>query len=495
MNRSLRRRWTRWVRCALTLALLLLALAIWGGSRPSWAEPAAPSTVTVPGHYELDLPLVARNYWVGTLPDSNWGVQFFYFQERDRPGEVMGIEAPRSRSLGMATMRLVVEWRNIERTNTVPATYDWSYYDTLVQGYQNLGFDVIIEITGYPRFATRYYCGGGFVEGGQAKWREFIHAAAIHYASPPFNLRLFELGNEPDHTLDLSPDDYERAPEDGGGEPTFPQVSCWGPIPEQYLEFLRIGYREIKAVAPKSTILLGSMGLDQRDVVFIGSFLPRLLDLGGGKYFDVLGYHWYPISWEWSSADQKARWLLDLLQSHDLTKPLWLTESYQESWPPERGSERRQIDFVLKEMVRTLGTGRTRRVFWFAFWDVPLGLASIQRGLVNADHTPKPAVRAVELASAMTYGYPTDLSTDTIELYRFARPWQHDVVFAAWSRDRITQTITLPGPAPFPAKITRLEAGTSYSNTVAAESMLVPNDGSYQLEVDFDPVFVAAPVP
>lgn len=479
----------------MTLTILLIAFAAWGGGSRSWAEPSSPSTITVPERYDLYLPLVARNHWVGTLPDPGWGVQFFYFHERDRLSEVMNIEAPRARSLGMATMRLVIEWRNIEPINTVPANYNWTYYDTLVQGYQNLGFEVILEFTAYPRFATRYYCGGGWVEGGQAEWREFIRAAAARYAAPPFNIRLFELGNEPDHTLELSPDDFERAPDDGGGEPTFPQISCWGSIPEQYLEFLSIGYREIKAVSRKSTVLLGSISLDQRDVVFIGSFLPRLLELGGGQYFDVLGYHWYPISWEWSSADQKARWLQALLQSHGLNKPLWLTESYQESWPTERGSERRQIDFVLKEMVRTLGTGNTHRVFWFAFWDVPLGQASIQRGLVNADHTPKPAVRAVQLATDLTHGFPTDLSTDTVELYRFDRPWRHDVVFAAWSRDRTTQIITLPGPAPLPATITRLEAGTSYSDTIAAESKLTPNAGSYQIAVDHDPVFVTAPVP
>jgi hypothetical protein len=83
----------------------------------------------------------------------------------------------------------------------------------------------------------------------------FLHDVVSRYSQPPYNVRYWELGNEPDV------------------DPAFVDANsifgCWGDQTDPegygggvYAEMLKVAYPQIKAVDPQAQVLIGGLLLD-----------------------------------------------------------------------------------------------------------------------------------------------------------------------------------------------------------------------------------------
>jgi len=199
-------------------------------------------------------PLVLRNWPAAThTAQVVFGTQFAPFQEEIPAmyADVVAHDLPRVQQAGFTSIRTHVYWRDIEPANTTPDAFNWAGYDQRLRDYREHGLDPLVGIVGYPKWATRYACGGGLLEGMAPEWRQFVRALAERYSAPPYNVHLWEIGNEVDGETEVDPaEDGQRPPDQGGNEPTWPFGGCWGDMASEYVEFLRIAYQEIKSSGP-----------------------------------------------------------------------------------------------------------------------------------------------------------------------------------------------------------------------------------------------------
>ena len=128
---------------------------------------------------------------------------------------------------------------------------------------------------------------------------KFLHDAVARYSQPPFNVKYWELGNEPDVPESAVP---ENSP-----------FGCWGKAGDpyfggrEYAHMLKIVYPQIKAADPQAVVLTGGLLMDCDPVnppeTEEGSgilkdctpsrFLEGILEGGAGEFFDGVAFHAY----------------------------------------------------------------------------------------------------------------------------------------------------------------------------------------------------------
>jgi hypothetical protein len=192
-------------------------------------------------------------------------------------------------------------WDLIEPVPQTPSVYDWSSIDeTSLATASGMGIDSIGIILFTPTYAQKYpgsVC-GPIAEDQLERFSQFLHALVTRYSQPPYNLKYWELGNEPDV-------DYAYANRHGFG--------CWGDPNDPYFgggyyaTMLKYAYPMIKAADPQAQVLLGGLLLDcdprNPPETSQGSgelkdcrsslFLDGILENGGGDYFDGISFHAY----------------------------------------------------------------------------------------------------------------------------------------------------------------------------------------------------------
>jgi hypothetical protein len=482
------------------LGALLLAL----GARPAAGWPVAPQelpvprTQTTPGFgpwalisnpatTTLYVPLLLRN-WQAPYPKLVWGTQFGPHQEEHEPlyTQLVEHELPLVKAAGFTSIRPHLSWREVEPENATPDSYDWSKYDRRLQDFKQFGLDPMISIVDYPAWATRYYCGGGLLPGMEAEWREFVRAVTQRYSAPPYDVHLWEIGNEVDGETEVDPDeDNGRPPEQGGGQPTWPFGGCWGDMAPEYVAFLRAAYEEIKAVDPTATVMMGGLAYAEFERWFIREFFDDFLAAGGGAYTDVINFHWFPYRQPWATAGEKAAELRDMAAAHGVYhKPLWLTETYM--WDRDGDTQTRDLrfTFITQELPRALGSGAVERVYWFGFWDFDPAITTFDRGLTTVDHQPKPGLKVFEIMADFVKGEPQPPLgvPGGIEAYRFLQPESDQETWALWSTTGQTETITLRVSGS-QLKVTEIQAGDTYTSTHAITTTFTIEDGQIILDV------------
>src|SRR5690606_37440919 len=92
----------------------------------------------------------------------------------------------------------------------------------------------------------------------------------------------WELYNEPD---------AGSGPEGGG----------WGFNANRYAQMLQAVYPAVKAADSEAQIVFGGLAYDNFVTgpgtgIFVRDFLDKVLDAGGGDYFDVINFHYYPFN-------------------------------------------------------------------------------------------------------------------------------------------------------------------------------------------------------
>jgi hypothetical protein len=281
------------------------------------------------------------------------------------------------------------------------------------------GLEIILVVRSTPPWAQLYegsYCGPIKPEKLSA-FAAFLSDLVVRYGSPPFNVKYWELGNEPDVDHSVLP-----------GDSVF---GCWGDENDEYYgggyysEMLKAAYPAIKAADPSAQVLTGGLLLDcdpahppEGKDCKPAKFLEGILLNGGGNYFDFVSFHGYPFyssespegelyydehfpSWEARGGVVlgKADYLRELMTQYGVDKPLIHTEgalicpdwNTTDCKPPAEAFYQAQADYVVWLYVRNWADG-VKGTIWYQF-DGPGWRHS---GMLTKDQEPKPAYLAFQ---------------------------------------------------------------------------------------------------
>lgn len=269
-----------------------------------------------------------------------------------------------------------VNWPGLE-----PARDRWNFatLDKYVAIAELTGVEVMLPLGLSPTWASaRPDERSGYRPGNAAEprdlddWRKYVRTVATRYKN---RIHMYELWNE------VSDSGYFSGSMD------------------IMIELARIAYEVIKDVDPKATIVSPSVTGVGRHLKWLDEYLAK----GGGRYADVIAYHFYVPKGKPEDMLPIIRQVKDIMHKERVAdKPLWNTET---GWwignraaLPRTGSagadwlrldEARAAAFVSRALVLAWSEG-VSRFYWYA-WD------NIDMGLIEPDtQEPKPAARAYE---------------------------------------------------------------------------------------------------
>jgi hypothetical protein len=362
----------------------------------------------------------------------------------------------------------IFEWRAIEPVRLPTPQYHWEVVDdAYLEGLSANNKTVIATIRHTPEWAQMiegHDCGPIAVD-SLDEFAQFVGALVERYSVPPYNVKYWEFGNEPDVDPDYTPPDSD--------------IGCWGDETdpyyggEYYATMLQHVYPAVKAADPNSKVLNGGLLLDcdpehpnpNVGECLPGTFFEGVLRNGGGQYLDIVSFHGYAFYYSGLLVDEnypswdarggvvlgKIDFLLDLMDQYNVSKPLMMTEAgLRCPWyysgntscsPPGDDFYERQADYVVWLYVRNWNTAAINTI-WF-----PLNYADWQyTELIRSNNLPKPAyyayrflVQELERADFVREldQYPG------LRAYEFISPGKY--IWVLWSPDLMDHVITLPG--------------------------------------------------
>jgi hypothetical protein len=331
------------------------------------------------------------------------------------------------------------------------------------------GIQIIATVKYTPSWAQKYpgvSC-GPVAQDYLDEFAQFMQALVKTYGVPPYNIKHWEMGNEPDvdrRTVD--PNNY---------------FGCWGNYNDvyygggYYAEMLKRVYPAVKSVDPDAQIHIGGLWLkcDPTDPYPIGedcnpgNFLEGILQNDGGDYFDIVnfnGYGPYIGSLEWDETWPtwaprggvvlgKADFLREVMAEYDVNKPLFHSEAgllcpptdKDNCYPtPREDFYESMADYVIWVHVRNIAA-KIIGTSWYTLsgpgWD--------DSGLLDDKQSPRPAYysfqfMAEELRNA-DFIEKVGLYYDD---YPFLRVYEFNksgkLIWVMWASDEQPSSITLP---------------------------------------------------
>jgi hypothetical protein len=359
---------------------------------------------------------------------------------------------------------------------------DWSTMAdleaSLIRAAQN-GIEPILIVRSTPAWAQTIVgatCGPIKSEELVA-FGQFLYSAVLRYSQPPYNVKYWEIWNEPDTGY---VQDMEDSP-----------FGCWGDYSDEYFgggyyaDVLKVAYPYMKAADPEIQVLIGGLlldcdpGPDPNICSERGNndrppkYMEGILFNGGGDYFDGISFHaydYYPYyapalgnysndNWgaAWNTtgpvAPLKAAFLRDVLAQYNVTgKYLLNTESAlicgPNGVPPGMEGcestddslfEQTKGRYLVQTYTTSIADGLVGNI-WFSLFGWR------NSGLLYADSTTRPAYSTFEFArkelqdatfQRKITSYPNVMG------YEFLRHTRY--MWVMWSLDGTTQTISLPG--------------------------------------------------
>lgn len=448
---------------------LILALLFSLGAAPALSAPQpqeAPSAE--PAVY---LPIVFKNY-----PRSS-----VFGATLDALTEAYGLTP--IANAGTTWTRRPVSWAAIEPTE---GARNWAAFpEQEIIDASSRGLRVILVVEGTPGWALK----SGFPCGAVAQQKftalgNFLNDLVRRYSAPPYNLRYWELWNEPD---------------------AKGLLGCWGDSTDtqyyggsHYGAMLKIAYGRIKAADANAQVLVGGLLLAcdpihpmlGRDCTS-SRFLNGILAAGGGPFFDGISFHAYDYydtgsdlysNMDWNStasttgpvAIAKADYLRGVLAQYGYPKKYLInTETALFHGPnvmtpvcmsnPPADLPAANAYYLVQAYSVSIAEGFAGSVWYSAF-----GVRC--SGLFNADLTPRPAFNAYNyMANKMgeaVFSRQIDSFLGVMG-YEFKLPDRR--VWVLWSSNKTEHTISLPS---LPSAITVIgpdgnpQAEAASTNTV-----------------------------
>ncbi len=330
------------------------------------------------------------------------------------------------------------------------------------------GLSTILIVRGTPAWAQQTpgsFC-GPITQDKFDAFANFLSEAVKRYSMPPYNVKFWELGNEPDV------------------DPSLVQpksvFGCWGNQNDPYYgggyyaEMLKSVYPTIKSADPESKILIGGLLLDcdptrppEGKDCKPGNFLEGILRNGGGDYFDIVSFHGYPPytdssseggglyydehfpSWEHRGGVVlgKVDFLRQVMASYSIDKPIIHTEgslicpewNTEDCSPPGEKFYEDQADYIIWMFVRNWANGLLGTI-WYQFE----GPGWRHGALLDENQDPKPAYYALEfLAEELNGGEYTGQVTQYDQLTGYEFTKSNKKVWVIWSPDGVPHPLLL----------------------------------------------------
>ena len=255
-----------------------------GGQIPAETEQYS----TPPSSPDLEMP-----------PDSKpvnriWGIETSSLLGEDRLESISGAGADWVR-------RNAVFWSRVE---PVQGTRNWSVLSDLeleLISASDQEIEIVLLVRSTPRWAQAVpglTC-GPIEPTALPTFADFLAELVSRYSQAPYNVRYFEIWNEPDVLADGRFIDPESP------------FGCWGDRQDpfyggaDYAEVLAAVYPQVKAANPMAQVLVGGLLLDCDPVnppdltggglkdCSSAKYLEGVLQAGGGEYFDGISFHAY----------------------------------------------------------------------------------------------------------------------------------------------------------------------------------------------------------
>jgi hypothetical protein len=360
-----------------------------------------------------------------------------------------------------------LRWMHVEPQEGVRF---WESMDALEQDLAALsdaGQEIILVIRDAPDWARVHYaypC-GPILEDKLETFASFVYEAVLRYSAPPYNVRYWELGNEPDvdHSLVRTNSAY----------------GCWGDRNDDYYggsyyaEMLKVVYPAIKAANPDVEVLIGGLLLDcdptnaaENEDCTPARFLEGVLINGGGGYFDALSYHSYFHYWgslaeeeTWRSWEPrggvnlgKIDFLREVTAAYGYEKPVFLTEiallcpeqagGYFNAYcnPPGEEFYEAQADYVVWTYIRSWASGLSG-IIWF-YMESP---GWRNAAMLVGDQEPLPSYEAFRYMRKFLDGAGyrrVVVEVPQARVFEFEK--DGGLIWIAWSPDDQPRVIRLP---------------------------------------------------
>ncbi len=440
------------IRGILGSIAVVLAVLGWWNHPPSLAAETA----------NVYLPLVMRNF---PPPPTVFGAHVVEFTD---PTLIQLAEEAR-----VSWVRLsAFDWSKIEPNPPLNGvhTYDWSSVpeDSLrnIAASHMYAIAVVLNTPAWAQKYTGVTCGPP-AQDKLNDYAAFLQAVVQKYGTSPYNVRYWELGNEPDIDPDLLNGSWDLG------------FGCWGDDEDPYYgggyyaDMLKVVYPAIKAVDANAQVLNGGLLLDcdpadpdcaPDDYKLPAKFFEGILHNGGGDYLDIVNFHGYPYFSGGLIVDEthpgwdqrggvvlgKAAFLREVMQQYRVDKPLLDTEgallcpewNQTDCAPPTTDYEDAKANYVVWLYTRALADD-----FMGSVWYTLDGGGWRNGGLIEGTSNPTSAYDAfkfiaTELAGAEYTGQPSGLDS-ALRGYIF-RKQDGTSVWVVWAVDNAEHAMTLP---------------------------------------------------
>ena len=358
-----------------------------------------------------------------------------------------------------------VLWSEVE---PIKGERRWDTVKTLENGLIDAsaaGLDVILVVRSAPDWAQKVpgsSC-GPIKEEELQSFALFMKDLVTRYSVPPYNVRYWELGNEPD-----------VAPQGVSSNSVF---GCWGDDSDEYYgggyyaEMLQTVYPVMKAANPEVEVLIGGLLLDCDPInppegkdCKPAKFLEGILLGGGGDFFDIISFHGYAhysgggglyndvhsIPWERRGGVVlgKVDFIREVLSNFGYNKPIMLTEGAllcpegytKQCNPPGESFYEAQADYVVWLYLRNWAEGIVGTI-WYMFESPGWRHGS----MVDENNQAKPVFLALDfLTTELGEARYIQKVTEYPDLQGYEFVTNQKKIWVLWSPDGQSYTIDLP---------------------------------------------------
>ncbi len=259
-------------------------------------------------------------------------------------------------------MDAYVKWYELEPKKN---EFNFTRLDQYVTLAQEKHVKVLLPLVGTPPWASARPMEGksGNPVGTAAEpadmddWRNFVRTVATRYKG---KIEAYEIWNEPN------------------------EDNFWTGSVDKLVDMTREAFQIIKSVDPSALVVSPSCTVESGP-----QYLDGFLNKGGGKYVDVIGYHFYVRAKPPEAMVDIAMRLKDILRANHVDKPLWNTEA---GWadPKPFPSDELGAAYVSRALTLAWVAG-VSRFYWYA-WD---NHSFVTLEMVEMDDvTKKPASKA-----------------------------------------------------------------------------------------------------
>lgn len=469
----------------LLLGVVLLLVTVPMGSSESAVKPASAQGVET-----VLIPSVLNNF------DASLGTSVFGVQTYGNTSSSSNYFSALINS-GTSWARVPIAWSSVESTNVSPDAFNWSSADrALAAAWADTGgLEMIATIDSAPGWAAAYP-NGPINPGYLDDFAEFVGALVERYDGDGLNdapgspaVTHWEFYNEPDNNASQLP-------------------VHWGDDGDKYAEMLKTIYPVVKAASPQAKVVFGGIafdGFEKDGGSFVLNFLTDVLDAGGGQYFDVMNFHYYPafrLAWTTSQGTglpEKTKFIRDVLGSYGISKPVMITEAgwHSNNAPDHPSNDEIQARYVVELFVQSMAND-VQVMIWWTLYDVG-GFYPYDNGLVTYAEPPllpteKPSFYAFQRATAKlgTAHYVRALTLaetgdSNVETYQFNDNVHGRTVYVAWLNPIETnnvQFLSLPA-----AQATVIDSINGATSTISDGDDGVA-DGKVTVQISNRPVYV-----